>query len=320
MVTTSRHLERVGSRIRSMMSDATLVSKISVAVNILLTILKLSVGILFNSVALLADGFDNLIDVVSAIAVFLGIKHRRELYSTGFIIAVMFGTSLWIVYESISRIVRPEVVDTGWLIVVAAVCSGIVCYVMSVYQHVVGRRTGSLSLISQSIDSRNHVVYAGAVLVGIIFAGFGIFIVDSLVALAVAALILKSAYDLTLETVRVARGQEMDSSAFGREYEKVIDARRRSYLRSWLLFTLKEARSRAEILSSFNESFAADGLPVVTHFGLSLWKGFDLEERLDPLLKDLTGEGLISERDGGYYLTSKGSRERSKRLWYERFT
>ena len=316
---TNQGIEKIASKVRTLISSAETASKISVVVNVLLSALKLGVGLMFNSVALLADGFDNLIDVVSAIAVFLGIKYKRDLYSTAFIIVMMFGTAAWIGYESITRIIRPEVVDTGALIMAAAIFSGVVCYLMSVYQHMLGKRTGSLSLISQSIDSRNHVIYAVAVLVGIIFARFGIFIVDSLVGLAVALVILKSAYDLTTEVFKMAKGEELDFSAFGREYEKAFNRRRKSYFRAWTLFSLREVYSKEEIVSRFNSSFATEDLPVVSHFGFSLWQGFDLENQLDTLLEELSDEDLMTVEDGAYRLTAKGRRALNKKLWYRRF-
>lgn len=316
---TDAGIERAASRIRALASSAETASKVSVVVNLLLSALKLSVGLLFNSVALIADGFDNLIDVLSATAVFFGIKYKRELYSTAFIVVMMLGTAVWIGYESITRIVRPEVVDAGALIITAAVFSGALCYMMSVYQHLVGKRSGSLSLVSQSVDSRNHVVYAAAVLVGIIFARFGIFIVDSLVGLAVAIVILKSAYDLSTEVFKMARGGELDLSSFGREYEKVLSKHRKGYFRAWTLLSLRDVHTREGIVSRFNSSFATEDLPVVSHFGLSLWQGFDLENQLDSLLEELSDEGLTTVEDGEYRLTAKGRRALNKRLWYQRF-
>jgi hypothetical protein len=316
---TERGLEKFASRIRAFTSSAETTSKVSLVVNVLLAALKLGVGLLFNSVALLADGFDNLIDVLSATAVFFGIKYKRELYSTAFIIVMMLGTAVWIGYESITRIIRPEVVDTGALIIAAAVFSGALCYLMSVYQHLVGKRAGSLSLVSQSIDSRNHVIYAVAVLVGIIFARFGIFIVDSLVGLAVAIVILKSAYDLTTEVFKMAKGGELNLSSFGREYEKVIDKHRKGYFRSWTLLSLRDVHSKEDIVSRFNSSFATEDLPVVSHFGFSLWQGFDLENQLDSLLEELSDEGLMTVADGEYRLTAKGRSALNKKLWYQRF-
>jgi cation diffusion facilitator family transporter len=297
-------------------------SKVSVLVNALLAALKLGVGFIFNSIALVADGFDSTIDVLSAVMVYLGIRYRRELYSTVFIICMMFGTTGFILYEGIRRLIVPEPVDAAVLTIVAAVVSGGICYVMSVYQHFVGKRSGSISLISQSVDSRNHAFQAAAVIVGLIFALFGIYIVDSLVALLVAVLIGKSAVELTIETVRMAGGGELDVSRFSREYEKVLANRRHNFLKTWLMLTLRDAHSRDEIISRCESAFATQDLPVVGH--LSSLSGFDFfnydfKGQLDSLLRELIDEGLIRMSDESYYLTPGGQRALGGKIARERF-
>ena len=152
-----RGLQKFTGPLRSLFSKGETTAKVSIFVNILLSALKLGVGFMFNSMALVADGFDNMVDVISAIVVFLGIRYKKELLSTLFIIVVMFVTGIWIAYEAITRLIRPEQVEAGGFTIVAAVISGVVCYLMSLYQYTVGKNIGSLSLISQSIDSRNHV-------------------------------------------------------------------------------------------------------------------------------------------------------------------
>jgi hypothetical protein len=279
--------------------------------------MKLGVGFIFNSMALIADGFDNIVDVVSAIAVFLGIKYKRELISTLFIILVMFITGVWIGYESVSRLINPEAVEAGAFTIIAAVVSGLVCYLMSLYQYTVGKRTGSLSLISQSIDSKNHVFVAGAVLVGILFAAFGIFIVDSIVGLVVAALILKSAIELSVETSRIAGGEELELSRFARAEERAFEKHRRNYFKSWLLFCLREVNTREDVISQYKKSFSTEGLPLINHF--SFLEGFDFENHADPLLKELIDEGLATVKDVNYKLTDKGEKLLKRKLASQRY-
>lgn len=211
---------KFGLKVKESLSSGETASKFSVLVNLILSALKLGVGLLVNSMGLIADGLDNLTDVFSSIVAFFGIKYKREIYSTAFIILVMFIVGVSIGYQAISRLLHPQPVDAGLWAILAAVVSGIICYLMSMYQHFVGKRSGSLSLLSQSTDSKNHVFVAAAVLIGIIFARFGILIVDSLVGIVVAFLILKSAIELTTETFKVARGAELDFSKFKRGYEQ----------------------------------------------------------------------------------------------------
>jgi len=310
-------LQKFTRLLSSFFSSGQTTAKISIIVNVLLSALKLGVGFLFNSMALIADGFDNVVDVVSAVMVFLGIKYKRDLISTLFIILVMFITGVWIGYESVTRLINPEAVEAGAFTIIAAVVSGLVCYLMSLYQYTVGKRTGSLSLISQSIDSKNHVFVAGAVLIGILFATFGIFIVDSIVGLGVAAMILKSAIELSVETSRIAGGEKLELSRFARAEERAFEKHRRNYFKSWLLFCLREASTRENVVSQYKKSFSTEGLPLINHF--SFVEGFDFENHIDSLLKELIDEGMATVKDMNYQLTDKGEKLLKKKLVSQRY-
>ena len=293
-------------------------AKLSVIIDLLLSILKLGVGFLSNSMALIADGFDNMVDVASAVVVFLGIKYKKELISTAFILLVMFVTVGWIGYEAVSRLIHPEIVDAGVMTIVAAIVSGLACYLMSVYQYAVGKKTYSLSLISQSIDSKNHVFIAIAVLIGVIFARFSIFIVDSIVALGVAIMILKSAIELAIETLRVAKGAGLDISRFARIEEKIVENHRKNYLKGWILFSLQETNRREEIAAKCADSFSTEDLPFVDQFGFL--KGYDFVKNLDSLFRELVDKGLVVNKAGGYYLTREGEKALRRIPISERYT
>ncbi len=310
-------LQKFTQPLSSFFSSGKTTAKVSIIINALLSALKLGVGFLFNSMALIADGFDNVVDVVSAIVVFLGIKYRRELLSTLFIILVMFITGVWIGYESVTRLIHPEAVEAGTFTIIAAVISGLACYLMSIYQYTVGKKTGSLSLISQSIDSKNHVFVAGAIITGILFAAFDIFIVDSIVGLGVAVMILKSAIELSVETSRIAGGEELDLSRFARAEERAFEKHRRNYFKSWLLFCLRELNTRQDIVSQYKKSFSVEGLPLIDHF--SFLEGFDFENHVDSLLKELIDEGLSTLKDMTYQLTDKGERLLKRQLASQRY-
>jgi cation diffusion facilitator family transporter len=294
------------------LSNPKTAAKTSIIVNILLSILKLVVGFLFNSIALIADAFDNLVDVLSASVVFLGIKYRKEFLATEFIILVMFGSGGWIGYESISRLIHPETVDAGFLTVVTAIISGLVFYLLSLYQHMIGKKTGSLALISQSIDSRHHVIVAGAILIGIVFIKFGISIVDSIVGLGVAFLLLKSAIELTVETFRIARGKQLDVSKFVEPEERVLEKYRRDFFKTWILFALRELKSKTEIVAYYQRSFSTEGLLFMDE--LSFVRGFDFEQNFDKLLEELISEGLVAIKESNYDLTDNGTKTLNKRL------
>ncbi len=299
-------LQKITHSIGTFFAKGENAAKLSIIIDLLLSILKLGVGFLSNSMALIADGFDNMVDVVSAVVVFLGIRYKKELISTVFILLMMFVTVGWIGYEAVLRLIHSEVVDAGVITIVAAIVSGLACYLMSVYQYAVGKRTYSLSLISQSIDSKNHVFIAIAVLIGIVFARFNIFIVDSIVALCVAIMILKSAIGLAIETLKVAKGADLDISRFVRIEERIVENHRNNYLKGWILFSLQETNRREEIAARYADSFSTEGLPFVDQFGFL--KGYDFTKNLDSLFNELVEKGLVVNKEGGYFLTKEGEK------------
>jgi len=304
------HSEKVNTRhqrLRSLLRSPKSASIISVFTNLALALLKLITGFVFNSMGLVADGFDSFVDVASAFTVFMGIRHGRELISSAFIILMMFGTAGYIGYEAAGRLISPEQLIFSPLTIIAALSSGVICYIMSIYQHYTGKHSGSISLLTQSVDSRNHTFQAVAVLIGLIFAaGFGLFIVDSIVALMVAVLIFKSAVELLLETVKLAREGELDTSRFGRRYEKVISRRRHEFFKAWILLILRDTETREGIMEEYSKVFAEKGGAVATATATRPMSGYDFEDQLDSLLKELEDGGLVEVGGERILLTKKG--------------
>ena len=67
-------LLKAGLKFKQFFSSGETASKFSVFINAVLSALKLGVGFLVNSMGLIADGLDNLVDVFSSVVVFFGIK------------------------------------------------------------------------------------------------------------------------------------------------------------------------------------------------------------------------------------------------------
>jgi len=300
-------------RLRAFLVSPENASLISVIADAGLASIKLAVGFLFNSMALIADGFDSSIDVFSSLAVFLGIRSKKELASTLIVISMMFGTAGYIFYEAVTRLLTPEPLTVSPFAIAATIISGISCYCLSIYQHYVGKRAGSISLLTQSVDSRNHTIQATAVLAGLIFAFLGVFIVDSIVALTVGFFILKSALELFFEVLRLARGGELEAGRFGRKYEEAFSKQQRSFFKSWVLVALREVESKKEIQEGLSDVFSSN------KHSISTLSGFEFEDQLDPILDMLEEEGLIVIRDRRILLTPKGQQASARKVAKAKF-
>ena len=269
-----------------------------------LSALKLVAGFLFHSVALVADGLDSLIDMLSASIVLLGVRFGKELMSAAFVVALMGMTGCYIVYEGFLRLARPVPVETPVAAFAAAAVAGAISYALGMYQRTVGKQGGSLALVSQSLDGRLHVIQSAAVLLGLVAAKFGVYYLDSVVALCIAVLVLRAAVELAIELSRVARAGNGPGRDGEGEHRRGFDRHRWEFFKAWTLLTIKDVSSRRDVVLRYDQTFTPDDLPFSTH--RSPAAGFDYRKNVDGLLEELFEGGLITSVGGDLYLTDEG--------------
>jgi Co/Zn/Cd efflux system component len=306
------------ARFHEYLSSGTAASKVSASANVFLSALKLLAGFLSNSMGLISDGFDSGIDAFSSAGVYLGTKYRKELYSSLLILALMFIGGISLGYGGLTRLIRPAFVEAGLLPAFAAIVSGVTYYALSIYQRFVGKRTGNLSLVSQSVESGNHMVIAAAVLVGIVFAALSLPVVDSLVSVGVAILILKNAAEMGIETVRITKGEQMNLSRFKARWETRIGEYRSEYFRFWTLLKLEEPKNIDELTTEFERTFSRKGMPYLEDWAPAIVQPFSFKESVRALLDELLQQGWIAEKDGRYQNTQAGNRKLQERLRHEK--
>jgi cation diffusion facilitator family transporter len=284
-------------------------------IDFFLAVLKLFTGFVSGSVGLIADGADAAIDTVSASLVWLGMKMKRELLGTVIILIMMFITGLSVGYESVisiqealkgtlSAIVRP------YLVVLTESIALIFAIILFMYQRFVGKRNGSLSLISQSVDSKNHIYVALTVIIGAILSTLGIHFLDALIGGFVASKILFDAMDLSRETISSIKGEEIDLEKYEVPLEKQWQISKLETFRAWILFSIKEEKitNREELIDELEKTFKPKYVPILSEFRFSLGEGFDFKESFDVLSNPLLEDNLLIRKNGEYLITDKGNK------------
>lgn len=215
---------------------------VGILCNGLLCLGKVLVGTLSGSVAIVADGVNNLSDAASSVVTLLGFRmaqqpadadhpygHARYEYISGLVVAALIlviGADL--AQSSVSKILSPEPVDTSPVIFGVLIGSILVKLWMSRFFAGLGRHIQSTTLQATSVDSRNDVVASAAVLAGCLVEKFAHLTVDGYVGLAVAAFILWSGVGIARETISPLLGRGADRglaeqlSALVLSHEKVL--------------------------------------------------------------------------------------------------
>jgi Co/Zn/Cd efflux system component len=281
------------------------VSMVGVGVHFVLAALKLVAGLISGSIGLLSDGTDTLLDGLSSVLVFVGLRLDKERYVNVVLVVLMLGVGLSLIIEVVHRFLQPLQPRADVLSLGATLASGVVCLVLGQYQQYVGARTGTLSLISQSVDSRNHVIVAAGVFAGLVAAALNFAVLDVIVGLGVAILILKSALELAVETVKALQGEELDLSrhepAVLGKYREVKERR----FQEWILYLVY---SRAPLDQTELHLLAKEALDfeeVTLLRQLRIAQDGSPEGRLATALEELRETGLI-HGDDPIGLTSTG--------------
>lgn len=204
--------------------------------NCLLTVLKLVIGLLVGSMAIIADGVNNLSDAASSLTTLLGFRmaqrpadkqhpygHARYEYLSGLAVAaliLLIGAEL--VKSSVAKIINPEPIDISAAMIALLAASVAVKLWMSGFYKTLGKKINSTALYATSVDSRNDVISTCAVLLGcLVNYLFGLNI-DGYVGLAVAIFILYSSVGIAKDTISPLLGQQADDELVDKITELVL--------------------------------------------------------------------------------------------------
>jgi len=188
-------------------------------VNISLFISKYIFSLLTNSIALQADAFDNLTDIVMVFAALIGIIYSRkkpnEKFPYGYykienIISLII--SLFIFYTAYNIILHSigdirdfisgdlKVINISISIFIFLVISFIITLSSSFYLKIIGKKTKSPIIESEASEKFLDNFISLSVLAGFIGACFNVFLLDSIIGLFIALFIIKGGYDIFLSS------------------------------------------------------------------------------------------------------------------------
>jgi cation diffusion facilitator family transporter len=189
------------------------VAWIGIAVNIALAVLKLAAGISGESRAVLADGIESLLDVVTVIMVYAGswfwmrpadeghpFGHGRIETLAATIIGIsLVGAAVGIGWESIATLHEQHAEPPGWVAAVAAFTSIIGKEILFRWTLKMGRRVKSLAVVATAWHYRSDAFSSVPVVIAVVGAILlpSWTFLDHLGAVVVSMFILHAAFKIT---------------------------------------------------------------------------------------------------------------------------
>jgi cation diffusion facilitator family transporter len=219
---------------------------VSVISNSVLVVAKLVVGLAIGSVAVVSEAIHSAVDLVAALIAWFAVTvagkpadedhpygHGKVENISAVVEALLIvGASAWIIVEAVAKLSNPGTVHgAGWGFAVMGLSAG-VNILVSTHLMRVGKECDSIALQADAWHLRTDVYTSagvmlamGVIWVGASFLGLNLWWVDPVVAILVAMLILKAAFELTWQ----AGGDLMDRGLPPAEVSWICD-----YARSFL--------------------------------------------------------------------------------------
>ncbi len=207
--------------------------------NFLLFAMKVTVGILFNSIAIIADAVNNLSDSASSVVTLVGFKlsgkpadekhpfgHARIEYIAGMIVSfIILVLGLQLAKSSFDKILAPEPTVFSYVTVGILAASILIKVWQCLFYRKIAKTIASSTLKATSADSLNDVIATTVVLIGTVISAFAGVHLDGYLGMAVAVFIMVSGVRLVIETANPLLGlpptkklvQELERRITGRE-------------------------------------------------------------------------------------------------------
>ena len=187
---------------------------LSIAAYIVLAFVKLIGGYFAHSSALVADGFNNFTDVISSVAVWIGLRLSQkpvdedhpyghwkfEMVASFMTSFIMFFVGIEVFKSSVQALFNGEVSQPSAVSSLIAFGSGCVMIFVYWYNKKLAKQLHSLGLEAAAKDNFSDAMVSFTTAVAVLSATLGLRWLDTVMAITVGVLIIKTAVDIFRES------------------------------------------------------------------------------------------------------------------------
>lgn len=216
------------------------VSIVSIVSNVFLSIFKLLSGIIGHSQAMISDAIHSMSDVLSTIAVMIGIKmsskendklhpygHERfECVASILLAFMLFIVGVLIGYEGLQNIINGNYDNLkvpSLIALIAAIISIITKEGMFWYTKKYAKIINSNALLADAYHHRSDALSSIGSLIGIAGARLGFPILDSIASIIICLFIIKVSYDIFKDTINKMVDQSCDDETINIFYNDILE-------------------------------------------------------------------------------------------------
>lgn len=217
---------------------------ISIAINAMLTAVKLVLGITINSLSLIADGIHTLSDVATSAVVLVGFRiagkpadkehpfgHGRVEYVATLIIAVMLGVvGFEFIKSAVGRLISPIEITANWGVLLAIGITIVIKVWLGRFSHYLGGVIDSSTLKADAWHHTSDAISSVLVLIAVAGSSMGFPALDGIGGILVGAYLIWSGIVIAKDVIDPLLGEPPSPDLIQqvrelcRTQENVIDA------------------------------------------------------------------------------------------------
>lgn len=257
---------------------------ITIILNVFLSVLKVVIGIISNSNAMLADGIHSISDVGSSLGIIVGLfiakkpedlehqygHEKAETIATFLLSVLLIAVGLNIGYNSVKLIFTGNAEVPG----VAAIWAAIISIVVKEIQYRISIRTGkkinSDVLIADAWHHRSDALSSIAALIGIVGARFGYGFLDPLAGLIVSLIVVKVGVEIFIK----GTNELMDESLEEEKLIKIVNA----------VITHRGVKTINDIKARKHGSMAYVDIEIAVDPDITVSQGHDIAEDVEKIV------------------------------------
>lgn len=210
-------------------------SGLGIAVNVLIAAMKVVVGLMASSIAIVSEGVNNAADALTSVLTLVGTKlagkhpdeehpfgYGRVEYLTSLVIAVLIlVTGVEMLKSAVELIFHPEEMNVSVISLVLVAVSAVVKFCLGVYTIAMGKKANSGALEAVGLDCRNDAFVSVVTIASVIvFLVFGLYL-DAYVGVFTSLLILKAGADVLRDTVSDLLGRPGEKELATKLYREI---------------------------------------------------------------------------------------------------
>lgn len=210
-------------------------SGLGIIVNLLVASIKVIIGLLSSSIAIVSEGVNNAADVMSSLLTLIGTKlagkhpdekhpfgYGRIEHLTGLVISVIIiVTGVEMLISSVKLVFNPEPISISYITLAIVAVSAVVKFALGAYTQKMGKKADSSALEAVGVDSKGDA-YASSITIisALVFLLFHISI-DAYAGILTSLLIIKAGSEIIKDTIGEIIGRPGEEELAKQIYKEV---------------------------------------------------------------------------------------------------